>query len=271
MCIRDSPARYCNRITIDNLAVDLSVDDACTSMGTDSIHHTYPGSCKVRENTVRSGKVRDHFFHEGFPVSLPLGENRREHDTDLSVVPVFANSMSDLMDPADVIYQCVLCRHHCQHKWGLTRHYALQHRYELCRDGSLRYVACSEEYARLCARMRRGQQHRSQSEVDVGEPSSRRAQTSSTLRTSRRWRSPHQRDDQTSQNRCTSPQNDEGPMPSSSTSQLDDFRATDGRSLRECQVVLEPLSADSKFSGHDRRRRGNCRDSSDGRAIRGAV
>jgi len=94
---RKRPAHYCNRITTDNLAIDLSVDDTCTSMGADSIHHTYPGSCKAREHTVRSGEVRDHFFYEGAPVSLPLGEGQRENDTDLSVVSVFANSMSDLL------------------------------------------------------------------------------------------------------------------------------------------------------------------------------
>ena len=114
--------------------------------------------------------------------------------------------------------------------------------------------------------MRRSQQHH---EVAAGEPSSRRAQTSSTPRTSRRWRSPHQRDDPTSRNRYTSPRNDEGP--SSSTSRLDDFCATDGCSLRECQMVLEPLSADSQFSGHNRCRHENRRDSSEGRAIRGVV
>jgi len=91
-CNRKRPARYCNLIRIGNLDTALPVDDACISMGADSIHHTYPGSCKAREYTVRSGEVRDHFFCEGIPVSLPLGEAFQGTDTDLSVVSVFATS-----------------------------------------------------------------------------------------------------------------------------------------------------------------------------------
>ena len=95
---RKRPARYCNLIRTGNLGTDLPVDDTCMSMfltqvGVDSIHHTYPSSCKVRENTARTEEVGDHFFHEGVTVSLPQGEARRENDTDLSVVSVFATSM----------------------------------------------------------------------------------------------------------------------------------------------------------------------------------
>jgi len=80
---RKRPACYCNLIRIGNLGTDLPVDDTCMSMfltqigGVNAINthlgKAYPSSCRVRENTARTGEVGDHFFHEGVFVSLPQG------------------------------------------------------------------------------------------------------------------------------------------------------------------------------------------------------